>query len=40
MIYADTSLLLPAYVPEEHSELANNAVQGVKSSLNPSASST
>lgn len=28
MIYADTSLLLPIYVPEANSELANNAVQG------------
>jgi uncharacterized protein len=28
VIYADTSLLLPIYVPEANSELANRAVQG------------
>ncbi len=28
MIYADTSLLLPIYIPEGNSELANSAVQG------------
>jgi uncharacterized protein len=28
VIYADTSLLLPVYVPEANSELANSAVQG------------
>ena len=28
MIYADTSLLLPVYVPESNSELANRVVQG------------
>lgn len=28
MIYADTSLLLPIYVPEVNSELANDTVQG------------
>lgn len=28
MIYADTSLLLPVYVPEEHSEQANSMVEG------------
>ena len=28
MIYADTSLLLPIYVPEERSEEANGLVKG------------
>lgn len=28
MIYVDTSLLLPVYVPEVHSELANSVVKG------------
>ena len=28
MIYVDTSLLLPIYIPEVNSEIANNAVQG------------
>lgn len=28
MIYADTSLLLPIYVPEEHSDRANEVLEG------------
>jgi predicted nucleic acid-binding protein len=28
LIYADTSLLLPVYVPEEQSAQANSAVEG------------
>lgn len=28
MIYADTSLLLPIYVPEVNSDKANSAVEG------------
>jgi len=33
VIYADTSLLLPIYIPEANSELANTAVQGAKELL-------
>lgn len=33
MIYADTSLLLPVYVPEVNSDKANNAVQGAEELL-------
>ncbi len=33
MIYADTSLLLPVYVPEANSELANSVVQGAEELL-------
>ncbi len=33
MIYADTSLLLPIYVPEANSETANAAVQGAEELL-------
>lgn len=33
MIYADTSLLLPVYVPEVNSDKANSAVDGVQELL-------
>ena len=33
MIYADTSLLLPIYVPEENSDKANGAVEGAEELL-------
>ena len=33
MIYADTSLLLPVYVPEVNSDKANSAVQGAEELL-------
>lgn len=33
MIYADTSLLLPVYVPEVNSEIANAAVKGAAALL-------
>ncbi|HKH49110.1 MAG TPA: type II toxin-antitoxin system VapC family toxin [Thermoanaerobaculia bacterium] len=33
MIYADTSLLLPIYVPEVNSETANNVVKGAEELL-------
>jgi hypothetical protein len=33
LIYADTSLLLPVYVPEEQSDQANSAVKGATALL-------
>jgi hypothetical protein len=33
VIYADTSLLLPVYVPEVNSQLANEAIEGVEGLL-------
>jgi predicted nucleic acid-binding protein len=31
LIYVDTSLLLPVYVPKVNSELANSVVKGARS---------
>jgi len=33
LIYVDTSLLLPVYVPEVNSELANSVVKGAEDLL-------